>query len=204
MYTCHLIVLLLVFWFQSICGNQNAVFDKNYSDRLTEPNNQHSSLQQINTAYHATVSSDPNHFTVQATEPSIKSQTPHHVSNVNCLKRTFIFVCSLLLLSLIFWIQNNISHKYCLIWTTEFIKSKDRNNRISFGFFFYSTLFQTRTIFIIGSWQLITNMRMKDFDVAVVMTGAAAAPAALAVQKLDQLWIVVLCPGTVTTTPSYQ
>lgn len=86
MHTCYLIVLLLIFWFQSICGNQNAVLDKNYSDRLTEPDNQQSSLQQINSAsYHATVS-------VKATEPSIKSQTPHHISNVNCLKRIFYFL----------------------------------------------------------------------------------------------------------------
>lgn len=85
MHTCYLIVFLLVLWFQSICGNQNAVLDKKYSDRLTEPSNQQSSRQQNNKASnHATVSA-------LATEPSPKSQTPHLTSNVNCPKRTFYF-----------------------------------------------------------------------------------------------------------------
>lgn len=85
-----------------------------------------------------------------------------------------------------------------------YIKSKDRNNRISFCFFLLlflhlklDTFSNTHNTYIIGSWQLISIMWMNGFDVAVVMTAAA-------VQKLDQLWIVVLCPGTVTTTPSYQ
>lgn len=127
MHSCHLKVLLLVFWFQSIHCNQNAVLDKNYSDRLMKPSNQQLSLQQVNEAtHHATVS-------VQATE-----QTPHHTSNVNRLKRTFVcsfFGCS----------QNYISWKFCLIWT-EFIKSKDHNIRILFCF-----CFQTLTIGIAGS-----------------------------------------------------
>lgn len=109
MHTYYLVVLLLVFWFQLIYGDQNAVHEKNYSDRLTEPNHQQSSLQQINHAYHATVSSDPNFFGIQATEPSIKSQTPHQVSNVNCLKPKFISVCC------VFFFEAKICSTYCLI-----------------------------------------------------------------------------------------
>lgn len=96
MHTCYLIVLLSIFWFQSIHCNQNAVLDKNYSDRLVKRSNQQSSLQQIDEAtHHATVSA-------QATEPS---QLPHHSSNVNRPKRTFVFRL------LFFW----LSSKYCLI-----------------------------------------------------------------------------------------
>lgn len=38
-------IILLVFLFQSVRGNQNAAFDKNYSDRLTANYNQQSTLE---------------------------------------------------------------------------------------------------------------------------------------------------------------
>lgn len=75
MHTCYLVVLLLVLWFQSVRCNQNAILDKNYSDRLIKPSNQQSSLQHIDGAAH------------HATEPL---QTPHHTSNVNRPKRASV------------------------------------------------------------------------------------------------------------------
>lgn len=50
------------------------------------------------------------------------------------------------------------------------------------------------------SWQLINMMRIADFD---GVTAATTTPSA-AVWKLDQLWIVVLCPRTMTTMPRNQ
>lgn len=178
MHTCHLVVLLLVFWLQSIHCNQNAVLDKNYSDRLMKPNNQQSSLQQINEAvHHATVS-------VHATEP-------HHTSNVNRLKRTFVF-------RLLFfgWAQNNI------VWS-ELNSLNQRITTFEFCFFLFfahiklDTFWNTHNAYNWYSWQLVNNMRMKDFDEAVAMTAAA-------VQKLDQLWVAVRCRGTATMMSSHQ
>lgn len=85
MHSCYLIALLLVFWFQSVCGNQNAALDKNYSDRLTETNNQQSSLQPNNEANHATVSSASNQFIASATDPS------HETSHVNALETNIYY-----------------------------------------------------------------------------------------------------------------
>lgn len=105
-------VLLLVFWFQSILGDQN-VLDKNYSDRLTKPNNQQSSRQQTNKVYHATVSTDPTHATLRATEPSLKSHTSHKVTHVNCLQQTFI---QLVLCSFLSQLRNFNSKTYQTIY----------------------------------------------------------------------------------------
>lgn len=107
MYSCHLVTLLLVFLFQSVRGNQNAAaatFDKNYSDRLTENNNQQSSLEHNNKAYHATLASGSMRFIASATDPSFDSQAPRETSTyVNALatkiimklNKLFFFVCHL-------------------------------------------------------------------------------------------------------------
>lgn len=96
MYSCHLVALLLVFLFQSVRGNQNAAtaaatFDKNYSDRLTENNNQQSSLKHNNKAYHATLASGSMRFIASATDPSFDSQASHETSTyVNALATEII------------------------------------------------------------------------------------------------------------------
>lgn len=98
MYSCHLIVVLLVFLFQSVCGNQNAAFDKNYSDRLTETNNQRqSSLEHSNNA--ATIASGSHRFIASATDSLVDSRAPHETSHVNApatkIIMNFYFVCLL-------------------------------------------------------------------------------------------------------------
>lgn len=89
MQTCHSLTILLVVLFQSVRCNQNAAFDKNYSDRLTENNNQQSSQRLNNNAYHA---SDSNRFIASATD---SSQAPHETSHVNYLQWNEKFIHSI-------------------------------------------------------------------------------------------------------------
>lgn len=195
MHSCYLIALLLVFWFQSVCGNQNAALDKNYSDRLTEPNNQQSSLQPNNEANHATVSSAWNQFIASATDPS------HETSHVNALETNIYYEIFMPFFYLHFFCDK------CYIFDLKLLNQeiKQSNHFIYFSPFFCikspATSFQTRTIpnrvsfilnNIICSWQLTNITRIAGFDEVTATTAAA--------QKLDQLRIVVLCPRTMTTT----
>lgn len=86
MNTSSLVILLVAFRFQTVCGNSIAAFDKHYSDKLIRNNNQQSTPGQNNEAYHATTLFPSNRFQILTTDPSIDLQTPHEALHVNTRK----------------------------------------------------------------------------------------------------------------------